>query len=102
MSKKFSQKPSSLLWLADPYVAYCIDEACYMWGHYVDYELDVAARDPKELNKKEIKSATARRTRTFERLMEGEQAESRPVSVSRTQFRDPATMFSKKPDRKVG
>jgi hypothetical protein len=100
MSTKFNQKPSNLLSLDDPYVAYCFDEACYMWGHYVDYELDVASRDPKELNRKEYKSATARRTRTFERLMDGEQMEAKPVS--RSQYRDPATMFSTKSDRKVG
>lgn len=80
--------------LDDPYVAFCLDEACYVWGRHVEYELDLASRDPKDLSRKEYKQATARRTRTFDSLMNGE-AESKPVP-QKGRFKDPATMFSSK------
>lgn len=94
MSQKFNQRPSSLLQLDDPYVAYCVDEVCFVWGTHVEYELELASRDPKDLTRKEYKQATARRTRTFTQLMDGE-AEAKPVP-RRSQFKDPATLFSSK------
>lgn len=95
MSQTFKQPPSKLLQLDDPYVAFCLDEACFLWGRHVEHELDLAARDPKDLNRKEYRNATSRRTRTFEKLM-NEEAESQPEKTRPGRYRDPATMFSSK------
>ena len=100
MSLKFNQRPSNLLSLGDdPYAAYCLDEACFAWGTHVDMELELAARDPKDLTKKEYRSAVGRRTRVFDKLMHGE-LEAEVTTISPKRFRDPAGMFSGKVARK--
>ena len=76
----------------DPYVAYCFDEAVYMWGTYVDSELDQAGDDEK--TKKAMAKAVAARQRRLSTLMvEGPQGEEIEAPVSKGQFRDPASML---------
>ena len=39
MAKQFQCRPSSLLAIEDPYVAWCFDEAAYRWGSHVETQL---------------------------------------------------------------
>lgn len=41
-SLKWSTRPSELLGLDDPYVGWCIDEAVYSWGNFVESQMDEA------------------------------------------------------------
>lgn len=62
MAKAYNQRPSSYLDIADPYLAFCLDEACFEWGAYIDSELDlVEGNSTAEI--------TQKRERIFRRLM---------------------------------
>lgn len=39
MAQQFQCRPSSLVAVEDPYAAYCLDEAIYLFGNYVEGEL---------------------------------------------------------------
>lgn len=80
----------------DPYVAFCFDEAAYLWGQYVDGELDLASRDPKELKKSKMGAAMKRREQVMKQLMSDPKNEKEPARQTPSQFRDPALMFSGK------
>lgn len=99
MAEKYSQRPSEFLNLKeiDPYAAFCFDEACFMWGSFVDSELDEASHDPAEFNRKEVQSAMSRRQSLFQKLLgERKPSSSRAEEeVNKGQFRDPVALFSK-------
>lgn len=103
MAEQYRKRPSELLGLSDdPYSAYCLDEACYLWGAHVETELEMASRDPKDLNRKEVKSAQNRRQLVYRRLMEGVEAGGPTASsveekkTTSGRFRDPALLVGKK------
>jgi len=77
VAKRFSQKPSSFLAIADPYAAYCLDMACFSWGAYVEGELESI----EGKNAREIK---AKRERKLAKLL-GE----------KPKYRDPAGFIKK-------
>lgn len=39
MAQQYRCRPSSLVGVTDPYAAYCLDEAIYLFGNYVEAEL---------------------------------------------------------------
>jgi hypothetical protein len=87
----------------DAFVAYCFDEAVYIWGNHVRAQLEKARAEAKD-----GKQAKQKQELVFRRLIEGKSpyrelgsaidAESRelpPVRPNpRRSFRDPATMIT--------
>lgn len=52
-AKTWSTRPSQLLGLDQPYLAYCVDEAVATWGNHVVNELDkIDGKTDKEVNRK--------------------------------------------------
>lgn len=95
---QYHVKPSELLGLDDPYVAWCLDEATYMWGSHVDHEVDRAGHK-KQKGEDALKN---KRLLTLNRLLDAEEmplsvsepvAETPNADVPKGKFRDPATMF---------
>jgi len=44
-----------MLAISDPYVAYCLDEACHAWGSFIESELnDVDGKDAKAIHAKRV------------------------------------------------
>lgn len=63
MAKAYSQRPSSFLGVDEPYPAFCLDEAAFAWGSYVDSELDsVDGKTAEEIRRN--------RERAFNKLMD--------------------------------
>lgn len=81
MSKKWKVRPSDLVALTDPYEAWCLDEACYMWGMHVDAELDKAGAKAK---KAEV--ANQRRQAALTKLLGGPEESNKA-------YRDPAKII---------
>jgi len=83
-AKTWGQRPSQLLGIDDPYTAFCVDEAVWMWGNHVESELNKATDGAK--NKDQARSRLVAATR---RLFteEGEEGEKKGS------FRDPALML---------
>lgn len=49
-------KPSNLVGISDEYLAYCLDEAIYHWGSFVQGKLDeIEAKNSKERKNKTAK-----------------------------------------------
>lgn len=61
-SKLWHCRPSSMVDIQDPYVAYCFDQAVSIWGGYVERELD------KIEGKNEKQVATKRRNKLMQLL----------------------------------
>lgn len=58
MGKQYRQRPSQLVGVSDSYAAYCLDEAVYFYGTYVESELHNAVKgitDDKDGKKAEQK-----------------------------------------------
>lgn len=90
MSQTFHCRASELTHIDDPYLAYCIDEAVFLWGNHVENEMVSAANaQTAEEAKQPARNSTLQRL-----LMEpGEDPDEMPTAG---QFRDPAAvMFSK-------
>ena len=110
MAKEYGCLPSQLLRLDeanDPYTAFCFDEACHMWGSFVESELDQAGSQCKDSSQ-----INSYRLRRYEQLMyqqdESQQEQSQPTPVvkpvvllnednkpnrsPRGRFRDPASI----------
>lgn len=52
-SKLWSQRPSAMVDITDPYTAYCFDEAVATWGTYVSNELErVEGKNAKDTERK--------------------------------------------------
>ena len=51
-------RPSELIGLIDPYVAYCFDEAVYAWGIYVESEVQAAVEKAKPKQKDRVQEQT--------------------------------------------
>lgn len=80
MSKEWSQTPAQLMGLtSDPWIAWCVNEAVFLFGRHVDYEVESAG---KGMTKAEQINAAKQRALTM--VLTGGKA------ASRGQFRDPA------------
>jgi hypothetical protein len=93
MAKEFRCKPSSLLGLeADPYAAWCFDEACFMFGRQVENELATATQHAKNDQEHHFhRSAALRRV-----LSDGPE---RPQEAPRGMFRDPRELLKAIPQK---
>ena len=105
MSRKLRCRPSQLVNIYDPYAAYCLDEATYIWGTHVEIELENSTRDKKE--NKEAKKAIEKRQNRFQALMvEDEEVDpSKPQiksPTSRKRFKDPADLFKGNNKKSIG
>lgn len=96
MSKEWKERPSSLLGLSeDAYVSYCVDEAVFMFGRYVE-----SAMHEAEEATKNAKQKAAARQRALTTILtssappkDGEQQALPPPDTK--QYRDPAAVFSR-------
>lgn len=53
-AKTWNTRPSQLIDIDDPYVAYCVDEAVAMFGNTVSAELnDIYDKNPKKMAQKQ-------------------------------------------------
>jgi hypothetical protein len=98
MSEQYKTRPSNLLGIDDPYAAFCVDEAIYIWGSYVDSELDkVGDRDMDRKAKAKLEQRRNARQQRYEQLMAGHSINRQRFGVSGApqQFRDPMSLFSK-------
>lgn len=85
MANRFRTRPSQLLGIEDPYIAYCFDEAAYTWGMFVQSQLKEAEEGAKKPEQRQ-----AARDRAWNRIFKDEKKRESEKGV----FRDPATMFS--------
>lgn len=53
MAQQYQQRPSSLVGLSDSYAAFCLDEAVYVFGIYVESELHSATKETTDSKKAE-------------------------------------------------
>ncbi len=98
MADQYETRPSQLLGIADPYTAFCLDEAIYMWGSYVDSELDkVGDRDMDRKARAKMEKLRAARQQRYEQLMtEPTHTNGHALVVGpTTRFRDPMALFNK-------
>jgi len=80
MAKEWSKPPAELIGATnDPWVAWCVNEAVFMFGRHVEHSMD-------EAEKAQTKPAqrSAARNRALQIAIGGE--------VSKGRFRDPAEM----------
>lgn len=84
MAKQFRARPSQLVGVDDPYIAYCFDDATYTWGIFVEGKLSEAENGVSKPDQRR-----AARERMWKQIFEAD--ESKPTGM----FRDPAAMFSK-------
>lgn len=82
-AQSLGTRPSELLNIPDPYVAYCFDQAAGYLGNHIEVELDKIGNkvDAKERGIQQQKKAK------LEALLSGTGAEPKK------QFADPALMF---------
>lgn len=70
-SKTWRLRPSEIVgegWI-DPYTAYCLDEAVYTWGRFVEGELDKASADNNKKKKRSKKDDGAVRQAKLNELL---------------------------------
>lgn len=87
--------------VSDTYAAHCLDEACFMWGGYVEQEIRQAAKGAKTDTQARSKVTLALRRILDQPLSERPKykEQAAPEKASPTPkgvYRDPATMFGKK------
>lgn len=82
MSKLWKVRPSEIVGLDDPYVAYCLDEAIMYAGNYIEQQLDNVKQGK---GKNAEKHRAAQQQIVLERILYGKQQT----------FRDPAMSLKK-------
>lgn len=96
MSKEWRERPSSLLGLDDAYLSYCVDEAVFMFGRYVESEMQAA-----EDRTKNAKHKAGARQQALSAILNSpvasdtDEPDQPPPPPSTKQFRDPAALFRK-------
>jgi hypothetical protein len=89
MAKEYSQRPSSLLGLADDsYAAWCVDEVAYIWGRHVEGSMAEA-----EAKAKGDTAKFAARQRALSSLLAGPVSEDQE-KTTKGRFRDPASFLN--------
>jgi len=84
MAKEWHQTPAQLMGVTDdPWVAWCLNEAVFMFGRHVEYAMDTAE---KGMTKAEQRSAA--RQRALDHALGTQSAKG-----TKGRFRDPADMF---------
>lgn len=89
MAKEFRSLPSDLLKIGDPYIAYCLNEACYMWGTYVDNEVNEVGEKPD----RKMKDIMRKRQHRLTQLVTSPED---LTAQSTKKFRDPAEVMGRK------
>lgn len=79
MAKEFQARPSDLYGIRDDYDAFCFDRAIYLFGNYVESEVEKAGKKGKTEEQRK-NSAEAR----LNSLLSGEEGKK---------YADPAAMF---------
>lgn len=98
MAQAYSQLPSHLLGLeSGSLAAWCLDEAVFTWGTFVESELDKAADQGKDAESR----VQFRRMRMEQLMSEGEEVDEEMTNVTPIQraprrFADPADFVTKK------
>lgn len=93
MSRQYRVRPAALAGVSDPYAAYCLDEAVYAFGTYVEAELNESAKGAK--NEKAAQRKRMMRIQSLLRDDEGPEASGKaPVQPAPTKFRDPASVLT--------
>jgi hypothetical protein len=110
----YRQRPSALLGIHDSYHAWCVDEAIYLWGSYVDSEIEklgTESEDPKE--KQRVAKAQRKREHRLRELLQTERTAVNkdpyedephwadfepgeplpPIAPPKGKFRDPAQLM---------
>lgn len=116
MARQYRSRPSALLHVSDvdPYAAYCFDEVVYVFGTYVEAQLNDAEKgarsDKQRSNKrmmrlqtllredteeKKIVQKEATKTQGAKKTEEKSPADLPAVRQAPAKFRDPADMFKK-------
>lgn len=91
MSEAYSSRPSEILHIEDPYTAWCIDEATFMWGNHVEGSLNDASNKAKSDSQKH-----AARLRVLTNLLSSKDTEGEAEAPAKGKFRDPASMIAAK------
>lgn len=98
MSKEFQARPSSLVSVSDPFVAYCLDESVYLFGRHVENKMDEAEATLKG-NKVKPEQRIAKRRAALDSCLTAPVDDTEPVATRRAlkpppgRFRDPAAFM---------
>lgn len=76
-SKDWGQRPSEILRIENAYVGYCVDEAVWVFGGWVDDQVESAGESAGRKNDTN-KKAKVRMQRAFEKCM-GLEPKFRPI-----------------------
>lgn len=108
MSRQHRSRPSALAGVSDPYAAYCLDEAVYIFGVYAENQLNEAEKgaktDKQRANKRMMRLQTLLQepeerpmtTKKNEAQEPNKKADLPPAKKAPTRFRDPAEIFKNK------
>lgn len=89
MSVEYSSRPSELVGLSDdPYAAWCLDEATFLWGRHVEGSMDEASAKAKSSHQKH-----QARLRVLQNLLTPKPIEEEEAEAPKGRFRDPAAMM---------
>lgn len=83
MARAYHCRPSELLGVQEPYEAYCLDEALYLWGSYIE---NTVAQAGTNINDKRMRQVTK------DRMLSSLLAEP-DAPVKAGTFRDPADLL---------
>lgn len=89
MAQRYRTTPSQLVGLTDPYTAWCLDEAVYIFANHVESKLAEAAN-----RQKGEKQKAAAKQRMLTSLLAD--AADKEGEAAQGKFRDPAAGFTKK------
>lgn len=87
VAQGFQCRPSTLLSLDNAYVAYCFDEALYLWGNFVENELAEAELEPQRKRDRKQLQAERRRKAAVSRVL--------GLAPTTNRFRDPQELVDK-------
>lgn len=79
MAEQYNSRPSTLVNIIDPYLAWCFDETLFVWHSFVQEQLDKITHDKPE-------EEMRRRTQRLHEVL--------GVEPKASGFRDPAATFS--------
>jgi hypothetical protein len=91
LSKQLSVRPSSLIDIDDPYVAFCFDQACMMWLNHVENRVYETGQNIKNEAHRQMA-----RMGTLRMLLRVDVIEGEDNTPKKGAFRDPAAIFKKK------
>ena len=96
-AEQFKTRPSELVGLSDKYERYCFDEACYLWGKYIESEIDTVKE--KHHKKKNLNKLVQERLKAILHPLDIEKAKEeadKPKPVAKGKFAEPPVGAIKK------